>query len=193
MTTPTPSHHASSPREECPHYWHWSVKFEADFLRLSDPIDVLVATLSTLPELAEHKERLFVIIAELVNNALDHGLLGLDSAEKRNAAGFEDYYQRRQKRLYHLTQGMIQCDLICHFYNPGGCLHIRVKDSGPGFNSEHLPPPSPVTAAHNPPEQDTAAFQQHAYCGMGINLVRSFCKEFRISPQGNEMEAIYEW
>lgn len=192
MTTPIPSSRASSPRGKHLDYWHWSVKFDADFLRLSDPIDMLVATLSALPELAEHKERLFIIIAELFNNALDHGLLGLDSADKKNATGFEDYYQQRQKQLYNLTQGTIQCDLSCRFYNPGGCLSIRVRDSGPGFNPNHLKP-SPVMSVTDPPEHDTASFQHHAYCGMGINLVRSFCKEFRISPQGNEIEAVYEW
>jgi two-component system, HptB-dependent secretion and biofilm response regulator len=34
------------------------------------------------------------VLAELYANALEHGVLGLDSRIKRNAAGFAQYYQR---------------------------------------------------------------------------------------------------
>jgi two-component sensor histidine kinase len=44
--------------------------------------------------LIEHRESIFLIVTELFANALEHGLLGLDSKMKQSADGF----------MYSLTQ-----------------------------------------------------------------------------------------
>lgn len=48
---------------------------------------------------------IFTIIKELFVNALDHGLLGLDSNIKNGPDGFSNYVVERQKRLEAMTEG----------------------------------------------------------------------------------------
>ena len=118
-----------------------------------------------------------MVMAELVGNAVDHGLLGLNSSLKSTPEGFTEYYQQRAQALAGLTEGrlLIRCSLATH--DSGGTLMIRVEDSGPGFD-----------ARRGVPELNHNA----GYSGRGIPLVRSLCREVRFSDKGNVVEAVYE-
>ena len=52
--------------------------------------------------------KLFLVLAELVSNAIDHGVLGLDSSIKREPDGFQRYLQQRQERLVALTEASVE-------------------------------------------------------------------------------------
>jgi hypothetical protein len=52
----------------------------------------------------EHRERIYMVLAELFFNALDHGLLKLDSRLKETPQGFGEYYSQRTKRLADLQK-----------------------------------------------------------------------------------------
>ena len=58
--------------------------------------------------LHEHRERLYTIFAELFSNALDHGLLGLDSRMKHTPQCFMAYYAAREHGLATLQDGWIE-------------------------------------------------------------------------------------
>ncbi len=160
--------------------WQWTVEFDAPFLRISDPVAPLVETLAALPDLAEHRERIYVIIAELFNNAIDHGLLGLDSQVKGSPEGFDEYYRLREQALARLQQGMLECSLSYRQYQHGGRLHVVVTDSGPGYH-------------HDGSGRPVESSSHKLYAGMGLGMVRSLCSEVNFSAQGNRVEAIYEW
>ena len=53
------------------------------------------------------REPLFTVLAELFNNALDHGILELDSGLKRDVEGFSEYYKQRIERLEKLENGQV--------------------------------------------------------------------------------------
>jgi anti-sigma regulatory factor (Ser/Thr protein kinase) len=83
---------------------------------------------------------LFTVLAELYSNALEHGVLGLESSLKANAEGFADYYRQRSDRLAHLTDGFVRFHLHLLPDGGGGRLRLRVEDSGAGFDPQLLLP-----------------------------------------------------
>ncbi|RMD78974.1 MAG: response regulator [Gammaproteobacteria bacterium] len=123
------------PAREAAEGWTLSLELSAAALRRAeDPVEVLMAGVEGLQPLeAEHRAPLRTVLAELYANALEHGVLGLDSGLKADPEGFARYYEERRRRLEALAGGWV-C-LRCRFEpRPGGGrLVALVEDSGPGF------------------------------------------------------------
>lgn len=157
--------------------WRFELCYGTAELRYLDVVPTVVGILTQIEAIQPHKGALFLVISELYNNALDHGLLGLDSVIEAEEGGFERYLELRAKRLQALTQGRIE--LAFHMHMDGGeaVLDIRVRDSGPGFDYED----------YVSPHVDTDR-RPH---GRGIALVRSLRRELVYSGCGNEVLARY--
>ncbi|MBF0510685.1 MAG: SpoIIE family protein phosphatase, partial [Deltaproteobacteria bacterium] len=125
-----------------------------------------------------HRTDICLVLSELYNNALEHGLLGLDSRLKATTEGFYNYYEDFRNRLATLDQGRIRVDVSCYCQSKHGKLDIRMEDSGPGFdyNQDICLIPDGVT-----------------FCGRGIALVRSLCRALVYHAPGNKVEAVYAW
>jgi len=147
-------------------------------LRHADPVPILINYILETAGLHGHRRPLFTILTELYVNALDHGILQLDSALKQGDDGFSRYFRQRELRLHSLTEGEISIGLRIHPLNHGGFMVIRVEDSGRGFDIAG-PSGDPV------PES--------LYSGRGILLVRSLCKQLRYTAPGNKAEALFVW
>lgn len=158
--------------------WHVTLEFGPDTLRNFDPLPLVVHMLMEIQGLRGHREHLYTIIAELFSNALDHGLLGLDSALKATPYGFMEYYQLRARELAVLKQGRIRIDLAHTPYGTGGKLVIRVEDSGPGFDYQ---------------SKSYVLNESTIASGRGIALVGSLCDAIQFSGSGNIAEAVYSW
>ena len=158
--------------------WHIELSLEADALHRVDPLPTLMRTLTDVQDLAQHAQTIFTILAELVTNAIDHGLLGLDSALKATPDGFVKYYEQRDRRLAELRHGVLRIHLAHDRKESGGRLAMKVEDSGPGFDF-HAVLPSMDTNQH--------------YSGRGIPLLRSLCKSLTYRGNGNSVEAVYVW
>jgi two-component system, HptB-dependent secretion and biofilm response regulator len=131
-----------------------------------------------LQGLHAHRERLYTILAELFANALEHGLLGLDSALKHTPQGFVAYYIARERSLAALEHGWINIALTHTAMGTAGQLTLRIEDSGPGFEYQRCQP-------------DLAANRTHS--GRGIPLVRALCQALTYHGAGNCVEAVYVW
>ncbi|MBF0495949.1 MAG: SpoIIE family protein phosphatase [Deltaproteobacteria bacterium] len=130
------------------------------------------------PALAKHRADICLILSELYNNALEHGLLGLDSRVKDTPGGFYTYYEDFRTRLATLDRGWIKIDVLCYSRGRHGKLDIRVEDSGPGFDHH----------------QDICRMPgDTAFCGRGVALIRSLCQELVYYDPGNTAEAVYVW
>jgi hypothetical protein len=81
-----------------PMRWSISIELVPDTLRSVDPLPLVMHLLMDLQGLQEHREQLYAVLMELFSNALDHGLLGLDSALKQTPEGFVRYYERPRLR-----------------------------------------------------------------------------------------------
>ncbi len=129
-----------------------------------------------------------VVISELYNNALEHGLLGLDSHIKLQPGGFDEYLSQREERLAFLDHGYINIEIEQVEINGNKMLRIHVKDSGDGFNynekREHCHclegrkfDPESVNGIHP--------------CHIGSHLVKSLCSKVEYLGNGNEVIAYY--
>ena len=110
--------------------WSAQFVFRADSLRHFNPMPHLLGVLLEQAGLRTRAGALFTVLSELYSNALEHGVLGLDSTLKCDAQGFADYYRLRRQRLADLKEGFVCFDLQVRPQGEGGCLQIAVHDSG---------------------------------------------------------------
>ncbi len=173
FTAPTPRHQGGVAE------WRLSLFYSAAELHYLDVVPAVLGLMTQVVPLKPHQGALFLIISELFNNALDHGLLRLDSATKKSVGGFETYMQQRTERLARLEQGHIALSFLIHDDENRAVLDIDVTDSGPGFDYEGLLQ-----------EPGTDGEESRPY-GRGIGLVRSLCADVVFSGVGNRVWARY--
>jgi hypothetical protein len=137
--------------------WSASFEFRGETLRHFNPLPFLLQLLLEVQGLRPQGGALFSVLAELYSNALEHGVLGLDSALKANAEGFAEYYRQRSVRLAALADGFVRFHLQLLPESAGGRLIVRVEDSGSGFNA---------------PQLSMHPRDAHSLSGRGLALVR---------------------
>jgi len=159
--------------------WQLSLAFGASELRYIDVVPAVLGLMTQVEVLKPHQGSLFLVISELFNNALDHGLLGLDSSTKNLIGGWEIYMQHRAEGLGRLDHGRISLSFLLREDEGRAVLDIDVADSGPGFDHEAwlrgLDPSSGDTRPH----------------GRGLALVRSLCADLKFPGDGNRARARY--
>ena len=157
-------------------HWRWSLELNASSLNHINLVSKAISQLQEIESLSHHRQTLFTVLAELYSNALDHGVLGLDSSMKSSESGFGQYYAERESRLKRLEKGCVRIELE-HLPRPSdSILLIRVQDSGPGFDYKKL---------------ETNNLDHAGYSGRGIMLLRSLCESVNFIGNGNQVEAIY--
>lgn len=175
---------ASPPGDEkaCAPDWTVSLGFSHQQLREVDIVPVITELIGRLGLSIAVAPSLFTVMSELVANALDHGVLGLDSAIKSlTDDGMERYFDLRAERLGALTKGEIRIE-VAHFCRASGdgILRIEVHDSGQGFDHRtHL-------AALG--ERDNQNFH-----GRGIALLQALCETIRFNDAGNTAQAVFSY
>jgi CheY-like chemotaxis protein len=147
-------------------------------LRQADPVPILINHIQETVGLHEHRRPLFTILTELYINALDHGVLRLDSSLKQGVDGFTNYFQQREQRLENLTHGQIGIGLKIHQKSSGGYIVISMEDSGPGFDFNAI---------------SQKAADETLYSGRGLMLVKSLVEQLRFFGSGNKSEAVFAW
>jgi len=158
--------------------WRLDYELRSDTLRSFNPLPLLTHILREEPGLSIRSGELYTILAELYNNALDHGVLGLDSCTKANSDGFAEYYRLKEERLLSLDGASIKISLEHKPEPVGGVLSIRVEDSGKGFNYQNL---------------DTGLESKSGYSGRGVPLLHKLCKSVEYQGKGNIVAAEYIW
>ena len=122
--------------QSCPLDWSVSFEYRAQTLRTYNPLPYLLQLLLEIHGLREQSGALYSVMAELYSNALEHGVLGLDSRLKRDAQGFAQYYRQRHERLAQLDSGYVRVHVQVVPTHKGGKLTLRLEDSGQGFDVE---------------------------------------------------------
>lgn len=156
--------------------WHYSLTLGAEELRYINTVPFMMSFVNEIKALRPFQSEVFLILSELFVNALDHGLLNMDSRLKRGEQGMDRYLLERGSRLAALTQGHIGIDLNGLRINGRDVLRIRIKDSGPGFDWPRF----------NLPNDDPARLH-----GRGLMLVRSMCASIQFTGSGNEVIVHY--
>lgn len=163
-----------------PRDWKFSYELRGESLRDFDPVPVALNLVMEVPELRSRSGEIYTIIIELYSNALEHGLLGMDSAMKSTSDGFMAYYKLREERLNHLEGQFVRIQADHQPHAGGGVLRIQVEDSGPGFDY------GKTDAKGN--LEDFSKFS-----GRGIPLLRKLCRSVQYFGSGNCVHVEFEW
>lgn len=133
-------------------------------LRREDTLEQVLDMLNSQQGMEKVRADLFTIMTEMYNNALEHGLLKLQSNMKSSSDGFIEYYEQREKRLENLQTGSIA--IAASFFPDRKLLRISFTDSGEGFDVNQAPP------------SDNMTF------GRGISLLRELCDKVEFTDGG---------
>ncbi|HEX8964636.1 MAG TPA: SpoIIE family protein phosphatase [Rhodocyclaceae bacterium] len=156
--------------------WCFSLRLGAQELREVDVVPLLHGLVAQIGGIGERAGELFVILSELFNNSLDHGLLRLDSRQKVDPEGMERFVREREVRLASLAEGEIELG-IEQFEHAGGVwLRITCRDSGAGFDH--------AAARRAVPGRDVPY-------GRGLALVRALSSSFEYNEVGNMATVIF--
>ncbi len=169
-----PTTHTMGDRGE----WKLSMRFNGSRLRETNPVPILVSYLMEMEELETERQSLFTVVTELYVNALDHGVLGLDSNLKADPDGFETYFQTRESRLASLDSGYVIFNLSVEQDSSRRSILLRIEDSGKGFDSEN---------------QNSLIAQATDFSGRGIMLVQGLCESLEYHGKGNIAIARFSW
>lgn len=157
--------------------WDMSFEIKPNSFKVFDPLPLLLNVLMEVPGLRNYSSTLYTIMAELYSNALEHGLLKLDSAIKKTPEGFAEYYRLRASRLEQADSGYIRIYLQHKTTAEGGTLTLRFEDSGEGFDVE----------------RDLEKSDEASYSGRGLGLVEKICDSVRYLGCGNQVEVVFSW
>lgn len=155
--------------------WELAVDLTAQDLASIDIVQQLLSLVGSLQGVELHQDKLFIITSELFSNALEHGVLGLDSALKSTPDGFARYYSLREQGLARLKDEFIK---LRYQYIRGAPNQIRltITDSGPGFDYQSMVR-----------DMDTNE-DNH---GRGLHLLRNLCADLLYSDGGRTVTALY--
>jgi two-component system, HptB-dependent secretion and biofilm response regulator len=145
-------------------------------LKDSDVVPELCSLFKQLGLIGANHSTTFVVLRELIDNALDHGLLGLESALEDAGDEHEAYLTERARRLARLEHGSIQIQSE-RISAPGGSfLRLVVKHSGKASDLERY-----LGAGTPRPGADRR--------GRGIAIMRSLCTRLEYRDGWREVEA----
>ena len=115
-------------------------------------------------------------MSELFNNALEHGLLKLESRLKQDSAGFQQYYEKREASLEQLNHGRII--IRVESLPERNEVLLSVEDSGQGFmweNKTYL--------------AGTRSSNDECY-GRGIPLINTLCERVWFEKNGSKVTCL---
>lgn len=153
--------------------WQFSLSLSMPQIKSMDVVPLLLEVVNQIENDNKRKSEIFLILSELFNNALDHGLLKLDSGLKHHPDGMDKYFDERACRLASIQEGRIDMHLEKIVYAGDGMqLRIRVRDSGDGFDYQKM---------GKLPATET---QRH---GRGIVLLNNLCSSVQFLGNGSEV------
>ena len=169
--------------------WSYHLHLTGKLLKTVNPIPLVMNQINDLEGAGEHWQSLYTILTELFVNALDHGVLELNSSLKDSAEGFSQYFNERAKRLDKLAADVMNAPdnfvRITLKYFPlshGGKMVINIKDSGQGFEVLEVIKDNSI-----------AMNDGIKLSGRGVELVNQLCDTLEYQETGTLVTASYIW
>jgi serine phosphatase RsbU (regulator of sigma subunit) len=166
-----------------PAEWRCSYEIRERTLGEFSPLPLLLHICMEVPGLRRKSGEIYTLLAELYNNALEHGVLELPSEWKHSPEGFGRYYAERNRRLANVEGHYIRFTLHHSLKPDGGRLRVICEDSGQGFDFHN----HPSVAPGNSPTMSGR------YAGRGLLLLKRLAETIRFHEQGNHVEIVYDW
>lgn len=156
--------------------WYVNTRLTAEQLKHVDIVPLLQDIVGGMGRTCLRNPKVFLVLSELVSNALDHGVLGLDSRTKLEPDGFMRYEQVRQERLGSLASSHLDVRVAGAYAEGRQMLRISIKDSGAGFDFRSV--------------LDSKPGLDIPY-GRGIALLKQVCESIEYLGCGNEVEVLF--
>ncbi|MDX1796039.1 MAG: fused response regulator/phosphatase [Hydrogenovibrio sp.] len=159
----------------------WRLRFEFSHENIQsnqNPIEGVVDAIMAMQPLVEFKEELFVVISELYHNAVEHGLLELDSMIKNEENGFMLFTQLKQQRLQAMTEGnvVIELEQIPQGEHAADIL-VHVSHSGvPNYDIKL-----------------NETIESTQFSGRGLFLITRLCETLTFNEGATAATARYRW
>lgn len=115
----------------------------------------------------------YTVLSELFNNALDHGILKLESKVKTDSAGFHQYYTERERSLNALSHGRIKIRI--ESLPIEGKVLLQVEDSGEGFRWDR----GRTLIGHGNAQEESH--------GRGLPLIHALCEKVWFEDGGKKV------
>ncbi|MBA5761205.1 fused response regulator/phosphatase [Vibrio sp. 404] len=153
-----------------------SLSFSSEVIQNVSLMNDIRRFLSGIMFSGPHLDLVCSILSELVTNAIDYGLLGMDSAIKKLPEGFFLFYQQREEKLTELnSDAWLILDVD---YQPAQQQLVMVLEhNGEGFDYQ----------AHPKEAQNNLTY------GRGIVLATELCDSLQYSKQGKRVTATYRF
>lgn len=157
--------------------WSLQLQLNVEQLRNHD-LEPLISSFCQSLGLEPAQHGIFsLVLRELLANAIEHGLLRLDTSIKHLSDGFERYLQLRQRSLQALEHGELQVDIQQASLEGIKRLSVTVTDSGPGFDFQNY----------------KATSSEEQFHGRGLYLLRQLCADLQFGGVGNQVTATLQW
>jgi DNA-binding response OmpR family regulator/anti-sigma regulatory factor (Ser/Thr protein kinase) len=150
------------------------IELNASHIKSADPVVDLVNVVTNQLSLYGIHSELFTVLSELYNNALEHGVLELDSELKQSEEGFFEYFTQREEKL--LTLDVARIVISAEYLPHENSLAIRVRDSGKGFKQGCLTKLENIEKSY----------------GRGISLVKMLCESVEYTNKGNTVDVVFK-
>ncbi|MDI9245627.1 SpoIIE family protein phosphatase [Marinobacter sp. CHS3-4] len=154
--------------------WYFALGVRGDALKDAELAPIVNNVIGRMGVTGEKADKAHVCITELLNNAIDHGVLGMDSSLKSNPEGFAEYFEERQKRLSQLDYGGVFIRANLDRSGRNYALSVTVSDTGEGFGYKD--------------ENATEASSLPVPSGRGIKLVRRLADRLTFHDGGATSE-----
>lgn len=153
---------------------HSTLDFPAPVLRSVNVMTEVRQYLSGILYMGAHLDLVCSVLSELFANAIEHGLLKLDSSIKEQPDGFFLFYQMREERLKTLDdEAWLKLRLT---YEPNEAqLMMVLEHNGEGFE-------------YKLPQQGDGPPRSY---GRGIMLAKALCSSLDYSSNGRCVTAVY--
>ncbi|MDA0128138.1 SpoIIE family protein phosphatase [Vibrio sp. MarTm2] len=153
---------------------HSTLDFPAPVLRSVNVMTEVRQYLSGILYMGAHLDLVCSVLSELFANAIEHGLLKLDSSIKEQPDGFFLFYQMREERLKTLDdEAWLKLRLT---YEPNEAqLMMVLEHNGEGFE-------------YKLPQQGDGPPRSY---GRGIMLAKALCSSLDYSCNGRCVTAVY--
>ncbi|WP_416307337.1 SpoIIE family protein phosphatase [Neptunicella sp. SCSIO 80796] len=137
-----------------------------------EPMALLDSLMEQTDMSIELRKRTYTVCAELFSNALDHGILKVDSKLKTDASGFIDYINQRDIACQNLTESD-QIKVQFRYEEHSQQVSISVTDTGHGYT-------------HQPSsEQELSALS-----GRGLILIQTLSEQIQRNSSGNQTSVV---
>ena len=150
------------------------LELDHQLLKSCDPIIELVNMLTSQLSLYGVHSQVYTVLNELYINAVDHGILELNSELKKTEEGFLEYFNLRQQKLATLDSGKV-CISI-QYQALQRLLSIEVSDSGKGFDPTILAKTLDLEKSY----------------GRGLPLVKELCRSMTHSHNGSTVSVEFK-